>query len=97
MCQPPPPKPNAWANEPKPPRLTDELDEEDDDDDDDDPPPDEESKKLLRDDQWPPLLLPDPDDELRGPQSAPGCGTAGAAMPGGSGWAGWQFCRGISA
>lgn|GEM_PF-5061433 len=49
-----PPKPNAWANEPKPPRLTElELDVDDDDDD----PPEEESllKKLLRDDQPPPV------------------------------------------
>jgi hypothetical protein len=37
-CQ-PPPKPNACANEPKPPRLTDELDDEPDEDEE---PPDEE-------------------------------------------------------
>lgn len=96
-CQ-PPPKPNACANEPKPPRLTELALAADDDDE---PPPDEESllKKLLRDDQllplppWPPY----PDDELRGAQSTPGCGTAGAVMPGGGGCGGWQVWRGISA
>ena len=87
MCQ-PPLKPNAWANEPKPPRLTEELD-------DDDELLDEESKKLLRDER---LLLPlPPDDELREVQPAPGCGVTGAVTPGGGGGGGWQFSRGISA
>jgi hypothetical protein len=95
LCQPPPPKPNACANEPKPPRLTDEL--EDDEEEDDDP-PDEESllKKLLRDELPLPPPWP-PDDELRGAQSAPGCGVTGAVTPGCAGAIGWQFCRGISA
>lgn len=89
MCQ-PPLKPNACANEPKPPRLTEEL--EDDEELLDDELPDEESKKLLRDER---LLLPlPPDDELREVQSAPGCGVTGAVTPGGGGW---QFWRGISA
>jgi hypothetical protein len=95
-CQ-PPPKPNAWANEPKPPRLTELAPEADDDDE---PPPDEESplKKLLRDDQMPPLPpWPPYDDALRGAQSAPGCGTADAAMPGDGGCVGWQLLRGIIA
>lgn len=96
--QPPPPK-KAWANEPKPPRLTEpelELDDEDVDEllDDD------ESllKKLLREEPqllelWPPEL----DDELRGAQSAPGCGVTGTAMPGAGGGTGWQLRFGISA
>ena len=96
--QPPPPK-KAWANEPKPPRLT-ELELELDDEDDDELLDDDESllKKLLREEPqllelWPPEL----DDELRGVQSAPGCGVTGAAMPGAGGGTGWQFGFGISA
>lgn len=93
MCQ-PPLEPNACANEPKPPRLTDELEDEDEDDDE---PPEEESllKKLLRDELLPLPPWP-PDDELRGAQSA-GCGVTGAVTPGCGGGTGWQFCRGISA
>ncbi|MCP1967524.1 hypothetical protein [Bradyrhizobium elkanii] len=94
----PPLKPNACANEPKPPRLTDELDDELEEAEE---PFDEELllKKLLRDE---PLLPPDPDDELRAVQSTPGCGgtgvaTPGAVTPGGVGGTGWQFGRGISA
>ena len=89
----PPPKPNAWANEPKPPRvtpeedsvpLTDELRE-------DESPP----KKEKRDDERlepppPPPLL----DELRGAHAAPVDGSAGAAIPGEGGW---HVSLGISA
>lgn len=90
MCQ-PLLKPKAWANEPKPPRLTEELEE--DELEDDEELLDEESKKLLRDERPP---LP-PEDELREVQSAPGCGVTGAVTPGGGGGGGTQFWRGISA
>ena len=94
--QPPPEKcdVNAWANEPKPPRVT--WPEPESDDVPDDARPVEESplKKLLRDDDPPgePWLLLEEDP--RGRQSALVCSPDGAAIPGRFSS---QFSLGISA
>jgi hypothetical protein len=89
-------KPNAWPNEPKPPRLTPEDDSEPLTDElrDDESPP----KKAKRDQERPLLPLPPTLlDELRGAQAVPVCGTAGAAIPGAVGAGGVQLSLGISA
>ena len=88
----PPEKPNACANEPKPPRAT--PPEVEPDDVPDDEWLDEESplKKLLREDDPPPPEPPDEDP--RGGHPAFVCGIAGAAIPGEDGR---QFSPGISA
>jgi hypothetical protein len=88
--QPLPEKPNARANEPKPPRVT--LPEPESVDVADAERPGEVSlpKKLTRDHDRP---YPPPDDP-RDEQPVLLCGIAGAAIPGG---VGWQFPPGISA
>jgi hypothetical protein len=95
--QPPPEKcdVNAWANEPKPPRVT--WPEPESEDVPDDAWLDEESplKKLLRDDDPPEepwLLLPE--DDPRGRHSLLVGSPEGAAIPGRFGS---QFSLGISA
>ena len=88
--QPRPEKPNARANEPKPPRVTPaELESEELADDER---PDEVSlpKKLKCDDD----RLYSPPDDPRDAQPVLVCGIAGAAITGG---VDWQFSRGISA